>query len=446
VKQSHSSDLVELERNKRLLFEQQIQLAELKRKLSEVDRLREENESFHAQLVKKTTEALGTEQDLKAEVHVLRESKNVIQKQLDSARGSLQLQKKVNDDAVNELHRLRQECEELRAQNEKHKRDHAVQDNHFAELQLQSLKTELGQTVSDFRNAEKERGYKEGLIRGLQMDLAKEKERSSLLKTQVSLLEERLRVSNQELSVYRSLDVYHSSMQSELHSYRISKATPNAVGGFRDSILSADNEIDGSASSVRRETKGDSLSRLAVLESTSSGQTYGRALPPDPHRTGPPASSSDGTQRSATYSSLRRSGDSHTTTQSDRQRFTLADISTPQDDDDYDHDRGSVRTQEEEGLFPSKVGTHQRPLEYAMAPASESASKRRAERERDRERILRAQFSSTYNNRESSGSVRSESSTGAPNAGSSTSKASLRPGKSDYEKAKLMLAKTSKDY
>ena len=52
----------------------------------------------------------------------------------------------------------------------------------------------------------------------------KEREKASLLKTQVGLLDERLRVAYQELSVYRSLDVYHSSLQSELQSMRTPKA------------------------------------------------------------------------------------------------------------------------------------------------------------------------------------------------------------------------------
>ena len=47
-------------------------------------------------------------------------------------------------------------------------------------------------------------------------ELARERERGNLLKSQTVLLEERLRTNIQELSVYRSLDMYRSGMNCEL--------------------------------------------------------------------------------------------------------------------------------------------------------------------------------------------------------------------------------------
>jgi hypothetical protein len=85
------------------------------------------------------------------------------------------------------------------------------------EIQLSELKKDLDMTINDWRVSERDRTVKEDTVRELNAELCKERERTSLLKTQVSLLDERLRVSYQELSVFRSLDVYHKSYQAGMN-------------------------------------------------------------------------------------------------------------------------------------------------------------------------------------------------------------------------------------
>jgi len=61
-------------------------------------------------------------------------------------------------------------------------------------VQLQSLRRELEQTVSDWKESETDRQSQDLIIRNTTIELSKEKEKSMLLKTQVALLEDRMKV------------------------------------------------------------------------------------------------------------------------------------------------------------------------------------------------------------------------------------------------------------
>ena len=61
-------------------------------------------------------------------------------------------------------------------------------------MQLQSLRRELEQTVSDWKESETDRQSQDLIIRNTTIELSKEKEKSMLLKTQVALLEDRMKV------------------------------------------------------------------------------------------------------------------------------------------------------------------------------------------------------------------------------------------------------------
>lgn len=59
---------------------------------------------------------------------------------------------------------------------------------------MQSLRQELQQTVTDWKNSETEKATQDKLMNELRNDLTKEKEKNVLLKTQIALVEDRNKV------------------------------------------------------------------------------------------------------------------------------------------------------------------------------------------------------------------------------------------------------------
>ena len=98
-----------------------------------------------------------------------------------------------------------------------------------AEVQIQGLRSDLEQTVRSWRDSEQVRQDKDESLQHLRRELAREKERVHLLKSQVTLLEDRLRVNLQELNVYRSLDMYKSGMSKEMQNTRPASHTSKSA-------------------------------------------------------------------------------------------------------------------------------------------------------------------------------------------------------------------------
>lgn len=119
---------------------------------------------------------------------------------------------------------MRREIQELQSSNETSRKSAVQRGNENAEQQIQMLRSDLMRTVSDWKEAERDRQIKEDASRRLQAELMKERDKSQLLQSQVSKLEERLLTANRELATFRGLDVYHAAKEAELATYRSSKA------------------------------------------------------------------------------------------------------------------------------------------------------------------------------------------------------------------------------
>ena len=220
MKQGHDNELLELERARRSCKEYVININDLRKRIDELENLQKLSESSENHYKLLLNDALGREQSLINECKLYKQTKENLDKEYDNTQNALSNQKHLYDNAQKEIRKLQVLIDDLQLERERYRKDVTLQENSRAEIQLSSLRKELEQTVVDWKTSEEVKLTKEEIIKNLKIELSKEKEKVNLLKTQVALLEDRMKVALQELSVYRSLDVYHTTMQSELSLYR----------------------------------------------------------------------------------------------------------------------------------------------------------------------------------------------------------------------------------
>lgn len=357
---------IEIDRLKKLLHEQGLVVEELKRKAAHAENSTNELDILRASLNASRNAQERRESESTAEIQMLRQSKQLLKQEVDSLKQTLHMKGECISANSEDLERLRREIQDLKLDRDRQKKEIALFESNRAELQLQSLRRDLESTVSDWKHAEQEKVAREEKIGQIQKEMSKEKEKSSLLRTQVSLLEERVRIANQELAVYRSLDVYHTSMQSELKHFRLSK--------------SSDNQIDGESLSDSRTTKGKTETALHAEPFVGSQSRLYLSDMDDSHlndRSGPiPAPVSVSVSVSAPVSGLGLRTDGFKSVPfspaSSPRMLTQNDISTPISEDynhrDYRKDvavpsqRQSAHPSQGQTLSESKPKAISRPL------------------------------------------------------------------------------------
>jgi len=193
------------------------------------DQLRRVNQEFNEEKA-----------NLLGELQTTSVQKETQKREMDAMNSTLQSLRHSLDDANLVIDNLREECADVRRRSEATGREIATQDKRRAELQLEALREELEQTMHSWKDAEAVRQDKDELTGHLRSDLARERERANLLKSQVHLMEERLHTSLQELSVYRSIDVYQSGIKQELANSNLrlssSSTSTNPDGRERNSV------------------------------------------------------------------------------------------------------------------------------------------------------------------------------------------------------------------
>lgn len=216
VKQGYDTELLELDRLRRGQRESHLVCEDLKRVANESAGREQEAERKSQELRESLTEVLGREQSLKNELSLLQTVKVSVDKELSSLQYTLRNQsaeleqKDVENDNLNKM------ITDLQREREKLCKDVALQEQSRAEIQLSTLRNELDQTVHDWKTTESVADEYVKEIQRLKQENLNEKEKIKLYKNQIALLEDRVKVALHELSVYRSLDVYHTTVSSEL--------------------------------------------------------------------------------------------------------------------------------------------------------------------------------------------------------------------------------------
>lgn len=219
-RQQYDKMVIDYEKMKRQSIDFNTQVTELKVLQHDYEMLKSEKEETNNQLThyktlhhhhEKTMSQVQEQstvkyQQLEDEYQQLAQKLQYTLQQYEESRVEQYKYRKQYEDVVNDRDRLKTEL--------------TMQQSQHAEEKLQELKVELTQTVQEFSLYEEEKKKKEHVLTSLQSEYNKEKEKNILLSMQISLLEERMKVLNQELTVFRGIDVYHVSMQAELEQYR----------------------------------------------------------------------------------------------------------------------------------------------------------------------------------------------------------------------------------
>ena len=241
---------MELERVQRRLADQISMSEDNKRRASQAEGYRKEMESLRVSVAASKSDFASREQELTGELQIIKQTKFLLVQEVESLKQKLDVQRRNLESCQADCSRGQHEIQEMRLEKERIRKELALQENSRADAQLHNLRRELEQTVGDWQLAEREKAAKDEGLMKVQRELSKEREKASLLKTQVALLDERLRVAYQELSVFRSLDVYHSTLHSELLHQRTTRSSPDKQAATPDRRLSMTASQDFAGSTV----------------------------------------------------------------------------------------------------------------------------------------------------------------------------------------------------
>jgi hypothetical protein len=214
--QQFDNQTIALEESKRQLQDLQRQYADFQRYHADCDHMKKEFESLKLQTHFTGQDNSSKMMDMERLLEAKQVEKELLQSEVTSLKDKLTVQKQTVDHLQQELLVARRNYDEAHLQCERYRLDSENSARTAQHKEIVSLQDELRRTMQEWSALEVEQGAKDNLIEQLRVDYGREKERAILLKMQVSLLEEKLQVVTQELQVYRGIDVYHATRQSEL--------------------------------------------------------------------------------------------------------------------------------------------------------------------------------------------------------------------------------------
>lgn len=219
-RQQYDLMTIDLDKAKRAIQEQNILLSEARAKQTEVEKLKADLEANLSQVTLNKQQLLQSNKKQQQDLDNMKHQQELLNQEISNLKAKYSSSLNLSNQLQSELSQLNLQNETLLQERDMVKRELAQLETQKAESQLNQLKREMEQTARDYEDYEKEKSIKDKMIQQLQLEMSKEKEKNVLFKMQISMLEERVKVLSQELSVYKSIDVYHSSMQIELQSYR----------------------------------------------------------------------------------------------------------------------------------------------------------------------------------------------------------------------------------
>jgi septal ring factor EnvC (AmiA/AmiB activator) len=163
--------------------------------------------------------------DTESECQALRESRATLQREIEMLHGVAATHRKSFAESSIQIEKLQRELQQHQKSSSEARQITGQRDSEHAQEQLSRLRDELHKAVSDWKESEKEKQVREEMVRRLQNELSKERSRAHVLGGQISELEYRLRVANKDLAAFRGLDVYQSTREAELASYRSKRFT-----------------------------------------------------------------------------------------------------------------------------------------------------------------------------------------------------------------------------
>ena len=267
-KEKYTVSQVELERAKRTIREQGLVITKLREKLTTLSAEQEPHITLsdvlaadkgvkssswnstgatgdvQSQLLKQIADNKELEA-VKSELQQTRHSKSLLQREIDTLKQSVRIQREGFDNALAESLRLHQNGERLKAELEGLKALHTKSgiskewEMKESELAVHRLRSELDDTLSRWTKVDAEHSHKNQLISQLQAELSREREKAVLLKSQATVLDDRLHTATDELSGNLRFDASQRQLDRRTMIGKLSAETDHVVNQESIGVFSA---------------------------------------------------------------------------------------------------------------------------------------------------------------------------------------------------------------
>ena len=201
--------------------------------------------------------------DLLLEVKSLQKLNEEYKKEIQLNRETISSQRSNLTEKSRENEKLREDIELMKIEKHNFNGYSTMHEMRLNESRLQELKKEVNATVV---NLQKDEQDKIDTLSTLQIALNKEKDKSGKLLNRVNELEDRISFCVQELDMYRSLDIYRNSVQSQLKGYRSEVGDGVNASMSISRSLRAPSHVRKSAFSFRMDDQERDYSKLDIEE------------------------------------------------------------------------------------------------------------------------------------------------------------------------------------
>lgn len=260
MKQEYEILSLDYEKQKRHVADYLQQIASLQSTAVLQDKLQQENELLQQKYQQSQILLNQKETQSRKELDLMKSQKEMIAQELETIQKTIPIKERTIYEVTSQLNELREAYDDLLRQKEIIQQELMQMESRKNEETLQQLKQDMNQTLEEFEELEKEKLLKQQIISTLTTNLEKEKEKNVLLTMQMNLLEEKVKVLQQEVDVYHGLDVYHTTKQQELLQYRQSQqpGSPRR-GGIAEQIDSDRSNPENSHQASRQHQRMQKL-------------------------------------------------------------------------------------------------------------------------------------------------------------------------------------------
>jgi len=223
-KEKYTVSRIELERAKRTIKEQNLIITKLREKLaaqsletastlgaSITSQSQGQGQggslsASQSQLSRSIADNKELEQ-LKSEIDALKHTKSIAQREIETLKQSVRIQREGFDNALAESMRLHKKCERLRGDMEELRQQKGFPKEWESEFAVHRLRSELDDTLSRWTQVDTEQVHKNQMIAQLQAELSREKEKAMVLQMEAVVQDNNLHMVSSRLTESMSQDV-----------------------------------------------------------------------------------------------------------------------------------------------------------------------------------------------------------------------------------------------
>jgi chromosome segregation ATPase len=200
---------IDLDKAQRTISNQTLSLGDNRVDVQQLIALKSDVKALQNELSVAKAVGRQREQDLSRELTAMREANLTQERELEALRKKQNAHRSGFDDAVVELEKARIEMEAVVGQRDRLQRELAQMHSKKTESHIQELRSDLEVTMKEWKGFESEKSLRDEQFLMLQKELQRERAKHKLLEREVAALEDKLRIVQQEVGVYRSIGNVH---------------------------------------------------------------------------------------------------------------------------------------------------------------------------------------------------------------------------------------------